>query len=466
MTTTRETAKTEKGTAGKRGPIKAAARKAPSAATPHKLTLRSYQVGFGDCYLLTFHYGTENRHVLVDFGSTAKPDDAPGDLLLRVAQDIRERCRGKLHVVVATHRHKDHISGFATGRKGDGPGDIILGCNPDVIIQPWTEDPEARKDAKKATTTASGKSIAFTDTLLHMQDVAAAVTAEVSHLRMGIGPAVAGELAFLGEDNISNRSAVENLIEMGKRGRALYVNYDFNNPLDLAAELPGVTVRALGPPTLEQSEAIKKMKSSDAAEFWQLSAAAGRPVVKAGEPLFPEFAARSVSLLSPPHTRWFIRRMNAIRGSRLLHIVRILDSVMNNTSVILLFEVGGKKLLFPGDAQIENWSYALMTAPEKEQVLALLEDVDVYKVGHHGSRNANPKSLWNLFSKKGAQESLGRLKTFVSTMPGKHGDPGKRTEVPRGSLVAALKKESDYFTTEDLKPGALSKAFTINLRAT
>lgn len=173
-------------------------------------------------------------------------------------------------------------------------------------------------------------------------DVAAAVTAEVSHLRMGIGPALAGELAFLDEDNISNRSAVENLIEMGKRGRALFVNYDFDNPLALADELPGVTVRALGPPTLEQSDAIKKMKSLDAAEFWQLSAAAGRPVVKAGEPLFPEFAARSVSLLSPPHTRWFVRRMNAIRGSRLLEIVRILDSVMNNTSAILLFEVGGR----------------------------------------------------------------------------------------------------------------------------
>ena len=462
MTTTRQTAKSKKGAAGKKVAVKKAAGKA-AAAAPHKLTLRSYQVGFGDCYLLTFHYGTGNRHVLVDFGSTAKSEDAPDDLLLRVAQDIRERCGGKLHVVVATHRHKDHISGFATNRKGDGPGDIIRGCHPDVVIQPWTEDPEARKDATKATEVRPGKSIAFTDTLLHMQDVAAAVTAEVSHLKTGIGRALAGELAFLGEDNISNRSAVENLIEMGKRGRALFVNYDFNNPLDLAAELPGVTVRALGPPTLAQSDAIKKMKSSDAAEFWQLSAAAGRPVVKASDPLFPEFAARSVSLLSPPHTRWFVRRMNAIRGSRLLEIVRILDSVLNNTSAILLFEVGGKKLLFPGDAQIENWSYALKTAPESGQVLALLKDVDVYKVGHHGSRNANPKSLWSLFTKKGVRESPGRLKTFVSTMPGKHGDPRRRTEVPRASLVTALKTESDYFSTEDLKPGALSKTFTIHL---
>jgi beta-lactamase superfamily II metal-dependent hydrolase len=39
--------------------------------------------------------------------------------------------------------------------------------------------------------------------------------------------------------------------------------------------------------------------------------------------------------------------------------VTMLDKVMNNTSVILVFEVGNKKLLFPGDAQLENWLFAL-----------------------------------------------------------------------------------------------------------
>lgn len=31
---------------------------------------------------------------------------------------------------------------------------------------------------------------------------------------------------------------------------------------------------------------------------------------------------------------------------------------MNNTSVILLLTVGERRLLFPGDAQIESWSLA------------------------------------------------------------------------------------------------------------
>src|SRR6185295_9967935 len=92
---------------------------------------------------------------------------------------------------------------------------------------------------------------------------------------------------------------------------------------------------------------------------------------------------------TPPSTRWFIERMKSIRGTQLLGIMRALDKVMNNTSLILLFEVGGKKLLFPGDAQIENWSYAL----SKPAVRKALAGVNLYKVGHHGSLNATPKSL-------------------------------------------------------------------------
>ena len=74
---------------------------------------------------------------------------------------------------------------------------------------------------------------------------------------------------------------------------------------------------------------------------------------------------------------------------------------MNNTSLILLFEVNGKKLLFPGDAQLENWSYALTEAQDTKKVRAMLADVDFYKVGHHGSLNATPrKLLWEAFKKR------------------------------------------------------------------
>src|SRR3954469_15662277 len=122
-----------------------------NSKSPTALTLRTYQVGFGDCYLLTFRYPDGNdKHVLIDFGSNAQPKTAPKDLMLAIANDIATECNGKLHAVVLTHRHKDHIQGFTTS-KGHGTGDIIAGLKPDLIVQPWTEDPEAKRNATAAT---------------------------------------------------------------------------------------------------------------------------------------------------------------------------------------------------------------------------------------------------------------------------------------------------------------------------
>src|SRR4051812_18328635 len=101
---------------------------------PKSLTIRAYQVGFGDCFLLTFHYKAEDRHVLIDFGSTELPKTAPKDLMMLVANDIAAECAGKLDAIVATHRHRDHISGFATAANKKGTGDIIAACNPDVVV--------------------------------------------------------------------------------------------------------------------------------------------------------------------------------------------------------------------------------------------------------------------------------------------------------------------------------------------
>jgi len=160
--------------------------------------------------------------------------------------------------------------------------------------------------------------------------------------------------------------------------------------------------------------------------------------------LFPE--ADAYQDFFPAHSRWFIRQLRTLRGQQLQGLVRILDKAMNNTSVILLLEAGGKKLLFPGDAQIENWEYALKI----EDNLQLLKDVHFYKVGHHGSRNATPRTLWNNFAQKLKEGEQGpRLQTVVSTMKGKHGHAESHTEVPRATLVKELVSLTDYETTED-----------------
>src|SRR5713101_4074434 len=117
---------------------------------PSSVTIRMYNVGFGDCFLLTFHYATKLRYMLIDYGSTAAPKGVRGGYMAEVAKDIKSRCNGKLDVLVETHRHRDHISGFTTN--GVATGKIIASLEPDYVIQPWTEDPDAKPDAMTATT--------------------------------------------------------------------------------------------------------------------------------------------------------------------------------------------------------------------------------------------------------------------------------------------------------------------------
>jgi hypothetical protein len=83
--------------------------------------------------------------------------------------------------------------------------------------------------------------------------------------------------------------------------------------------------------------------------------------------------------------------------------------------------------------------------------------VDLYKVGHHGSLNATPHSLWNLFARKRSPNHAVTLKTVVSTMAGKHGHLQDGTEVPRTKLLAELSEQSDLFSTQSLEslPGTL-----------
>jgi beta-lactamase superfamily II metal-dependent hydrolase len=428
------------------------------ATPPTSLTLRMFNVGFGDCFLLTFNYANSVRHMLVDFGSTSAPKrGAKKDYMLRVAQKIKEICAGKLHIVVATHRHRDHISGFSTAAK---TGKLIAQLNPDIVIQPWTEDPRAQSNAltAKSTLYTHGKADPrkmtghFLGTLEDMHGVAAAAKRMAAHESLAARQPRA-QLQFLGDDNLKNESAVRNLIRMGRKGKAYFVNAGMKLNI-----LPGVACTVLGPPTLKQSDEIRAMRASDPGEFWQFRTFwASQNLAKrpgAARPLIP----KGTPAIEPPAgVRWFIDQSRQIQADQMLGLVRDLDDVMNNTSVILLLEVGKQKILLPGDAQIENWSYAL----SKPDWCKRLADVNLYKVGHHGSRNATPKRLWHLFKHAGPALKADRIATLCSTQSGKHGSTRSGTEVPRHLLVKQLKENSQFTSSEEAEDSFCNEV-TIN----
>lgn len=418
---------------------------------PVSVSIRSYQVGFGDCFLVSFAYDPgEERHVLIDFGSTGLPDDVPKSRMNDVAIDIKKRSGGSLTAVVATHRHKDHVSGFAPGTKATGSGRIIASLKPKLVLQPWTEDP---KLAPTATGPARPERAAdekrtnldATASLSAMQQVSRHMWAEAKRARY-LPRALKEEISFLGDDNLGNADAVKNLMGMGPNE---YLHAGKRSKL--SGLLPGVEVHVLGPPTVDQTDTIKEQRSRDEDEFWHLQAAAGQSVVHAAKGKVTALFPRHVRLRSqnrfPIDSRWLIHHAKQLRGEQMLRIVRMLDSAMNNTSLILLFRIGDKSLLFPGDAQIENWRYALGQA----DFVKLLKTVDVYKVGHHGSLNATPKTLWAMFERKSENATApDRLTSIMSTMKGKHGSVDRHTEVPRKTLAAALERDSHLISTEKI----------------
>ena len=397
-----------------------------SGKAPKGVTITSYQVGFGDCYLLTFHYDPQPRHVLVDFGTKLRSKVKFKADMVGTAQQIAQDCGGKLTMVVATHRHYDHISGFETKKTKDGPGDIIRGLKPDLVVQPWTEDP---KIAENATAPTADKS--HIRSLANMQTLANAVAFDIDKVLRGRDSSTK-ELDYLGGDNITNRKAVENLMTMG-RLKAKYLH--LGSPLNVSSLLPGVKIHVLGPPTIKQAEAVGqniRRYANSSAEYWKLQARVASGRALAGDKTGLKGRRRSV----PPQARWIVSRLRNINEDSLLQIVRTLDKTVNNTSLILLIEVGGKKLLFPGDAQLENWMCALAS----KKIRNLLADVNVYKVGHHGSHNATPTSLWRDFKKRKKT-----LRTLLSTRDGEYG------HVPHDSLHDALEHESHLLSTADFK---------------
>lgn len=461
-------------------------------AKPTSIDLYTYNVFFGDCFLLIFHYPDKSqRSVLIDFGSTGKgrpaadtsendPSDdvSTGARLVDIAKHINATCGQKLDVVVATHRHKDHIYGF--GLKDAAK--LIMDCEPSVVIQPWTEDPKDNRDFSRKKVGVDKNAFAaapkpsFTAMLDDMHDVSEAIYAEAAHLgdadryNRTVNPIVRENILFAADDNkkIPNGSAIKNLQRMSPDPH--YVHYGYAK-VNWNKLLPGVKVRILGPPLLEDYPKIAGATTTSD-EFWSLLAvnryfwgilaATNSPTVD-GEgfnpPLFE--ASKTIKKDRPANMRWFIRRLRDLRASQLLELVGFVDNALNNTSVILHFEVGDQKLLFPGDAQIENWQFLLLQAASDPKLKALLADTTLYKVGHHGSRNATPKSIWHGFdrvvSKKTPKDRL--LKTVVSTMSGKHGK-SENTVVPLKKLIDTLRTESDLTDTEEFT-GTFFKKITI-----
>jgi glyoxylase-like metal-dependent hydrolase (beta-lactamase superfamily II) len=101
----------------------------------NSVRVRMYRQGLGDCFLLTFSAGGQPVHMLIDCGVLKGTPEA-NERMLAVAKNVNETTGGRLDVLVATHEHWDHLSGFLQAKEAFDKLKVVR------VWTAWTEDPD------------------------------------------------------------------------------------------------------------------------------------------------------------------------------------------------------------------------------------------------------------------------------------------------------------------------------------
>lgn len=409
----------KKATAGAASTKKAATTSAKKAtgknvvsAGKNRIKVRMYRQGLGDCFLLTLTgKGGKPYYIVIDCGVILGTSDAKA-IVSKVVQDIIKTTKGKVDLLVATHEHWDHVSGFVQARD-------LWQKNLEIaeVWLAWTENP---KDSLAQKLKAD-----------HMK-MRLALTSAATRMRMAGDHEAANDVTslmeFFGASGDNTTAAAMEVI------KKLSNNIRFCDPQDDPVEIPGTGVRiyTLGPPRDEKR--IKKVNPSTkvpetygmgAINMFMSDIATALMDPQATEIFdvkyqIPLPAAQQMSFFQEHYwgedagSKERDQSWRRIDGSWLdssASMALALDSATNNTSLVLAFELDdGEVLLFAADAQVGNWLswQDLIWKVKGKDVTGpdLLNRTIFYKVGHHGSHNATLKE-------KGLEEMTGLKLAFL-----------------------------------------------------
>lgn len=369
----------------------------------NSVIVRMYRHLLGDCFLIIVENDGKYSKTLVDCGILQGTPS--GDLrMCDVVGNVYGSFGKDLDLVVVTHEHWDHISGFqhaagTFGRKKFGN-----------LWMAWTDDPKDPDGLALQARFSKGHS---------KLSALAAVTgrplrAESDGQSVGL-MGFAGPLAAAKRNGAlrGSKAIYENLRSWSK-GEPKYLSPGM---IDV---LPGnLKTYVLAPPK-DTKLLLKALPSSGDKETYLGANPDNEELneAQAQSPFTPRYRWRSVKQINKANRtgsseKWVRDRYFGTADGELdrriddrydLEFNRLairMDSNTNNSSLVLAIELpDGSTMIFAADAQVGNWlSWKDVSFKEKdangEERLTKGHDLvgraRLYKVGHHGSHNATLK---------------------------------------------------------------------------
>jgi hypothetical protein len=423
----------------------APARRSRSAITAsdaaYQAKVRMYRQGLGDCFLVSLpRAGSRPYYVMIDCGVILGTAD-PGTIMTKVIDNIIEVTGGEIDLLIATHEHWDHLSGFVQAKGSFDKlkvGEVWLG---------WTEDPADELTRKLKEEKGSAL---------------AALRMGLSQLQLAGDADGATELNGILEFFGATRGATTGDALDNVRAKVSKPRYCL--PTDAPVDPPGAGARfyVLGPPHDEKK--LRKINPSardketyglalggfqmfmDGVGTALREADSGRPFDQQYEIPF-DYAAQAPELEFFRQHYWQAdnaapdkwRRIDSdwLGGSTELALQ--LDSLTNNTSLVIAIELASSDvLLFAADAQVGNW----LSWQEREWTVGgktvtgpdLLKRTILYKVGHHGSHNATLKEQ--------GLEQMERLRVAMIPVDQEMAKKKRWNHMPLDDLVIALNQRA------------------------
>jgi beta-lactamase superfamily II metal-dependent hydrolase len=354
----------------------------------NKLLIRAYNVGCGDCIYVRIPGPNGGFNILIDCGK--KGDDV---LLRKAIEHLATElpvgstpAKRRLDLIVATHRHEDHIKGF----------DPTLFENIEVanIWLSAAMDPEHPQ----------------ADGLHNLHAFATHAMRELTERGQAFSPDVEMLASMYG---VSNDAADKLLMTTLPEKNGIEPEYVHSGMAHALALPPDTKIHILAPEENIDHFYLGKELSTTLQDFHGLTATLTPAPAAGAEPTVVQPANISATDFRVLQSRML---------SNGLAFAAKESSIQNNLSVVLLIEWKGRRLLFVGDAEWEgefkegkhNGSWNVMW--EKHRDTHLKTPLDFLKIGHHGSINATPPPL-RPASKKAKEDDVYTILDRILPVP-------------------------------------------------